>query len=293
MKKVFAPVHGGFFTVCVVVSLFTSGCAQRPDRYPKLTLPVGRNEHSEERYVTYETLVNQSERAVRDAEELRIAEVNTDLTLISADNPKLVWSEDKAYVLVATYTGTYYDDKVGQDVPVDPDRPIWVTACPDLKDWCDAHPLTKTTLPVRLKQLLGMPPDVQKVNIVEMWVRPRHLKRPSLDPDITRQIDVTKLSLNRSDFFPPQGDAAYQEWFYRQCALSYVMPNSKLGKYPWTRLGYTYDWGNPEFPHVGLSEFVILGGKDADGNQIKVRVKSVTPAQEYCLRREAAPGTGR
>jgi hypothetical protein len=44
--------------------------------------------------------------------------------------------------------------------------------------------------------------------------------------------------------------------------------------YPWTQLGYTYDWGNPE-SEVGLSEFVIRKGST-------VVIKSVSNLDEYC-----------
>ncbi|MBK8453511.1 MAG: hypothetical protein WAQ53_14365 [Thiofilum sp.] len=44
--------------------------------------------------------------------------------------------------------------------------------------------------------------------------------------------------------------------------------------YPWTRLGYTYDWGKPNNP-IGFSEFVIDKGA-------KVEVKSVTTTAKYC-----------
>ena len=43
--------------------------------------------------------------------------------------------------------------------------------------------------------------------------------------------------------------------------------------YPWTGLGYTYDWGNPD-SEIGLSEFVILGGST-------VGVDAVIPTEEY------------
>ena len=46
----------------------------------------------------------------------------------------------------------------------------------------------------------------------------------------------------------------YMSWFNNQKATSYGADG-----YPWTRLGYTYDWGNPEGP-IGLSEFVIRAG---------------------------------
>jgi hypothetical protein len=44
--------------------------------------------------------------------------------------------------------------------------------------------------------------------------------------------------------------------------------------YPWTRLGYTYNW-RPGASRYGASEYVVRAGS-------RVRVLSVAPAAEYC-----------
>lgn len=44
--------------------------------------------------------------------------------------------------------------------------------------------------------------------------------------------------------------------------------------YPWTRLGYTYDWGNPR-ADMGLSEFVIKKGAE-------IAINSVYTTEDYC-----------
>jgi len=44
--------------------------------------------------------------------------------------------------------------------------------------------------------------------------------------------------------------------------------------YPWTRLGYTYDWGNPD-SEVGLSEFVITAGAT-------IKIENVYETAAYC-----------
>lgn len=36
------------------------------------------------------------------------------------------------------------------------------------------------------------------------------------------------------------------------------------GGYPWTRLGYTYDWGSRSSNKYGLSEFVIMPGSKVE-----------------------------
>jgi len=44
-------------------------------------------------------------------------------------------------------------------------------------------------------------------------------------------------------------------------------------QYPWTALGYTYDWGSRDF--AGPSEY--LGASEAPA-----RIHSVTPTAKYC-----------
>jgi hypothetical protein len=51
------------------------------------------------------------------------------------------------------------------------------------------------------------------------------------------------------------GFTTYKNWFTNRKAWIYQQ-SVPGGPYPWTGLGYTYDWGNPDPPHVGLSEFV-------------------------------------
>ena len=46
---------------------------------------------------------------------------------------------------------------------------------------------------------------------------------------------------------------AYREWFEENEISSY----SAEDPYPWTRLGYTYDWAEGETDY-GLTEFIIL-----------------------------------
>ena len=52
--------------------------------------------------------------------------------------------------------------------------------------------------------------------------------------------------------------------------------NTSYGEngYPWTRLGYTYDWGNPK-SEMGLSEFVIRKGAT-------VEIRSSSSMDDYC-----------
>ena len=71
--------------------------------------------------------------------------------------------------------------------------------------------------------------------------RKRHMAVPP--PDIT-ETEMT-------DAFSEEVDEDYKEWFDSNIISSYFD-----GKYPWTRLGYTYDWAD-NGEEYGLSEFVV------------------------------------
>jgi hypothetical protein len=83
-------------------------------------------------------------------------------------------------------------------------------------------------------------------------VKPSDLYRPSADPDpadCEAELDFdTSPETTVSE--------SYMDWFHTNESASYILTRNG---YPWTRLGYTYDWcaGANE---VGLSEFVIRPG---------------------------------
>jgi hypothetical protein len=212
-----------------------------------------------------DSLMKQYRKAVEDARVAEPDEICRTLTAVVSFNKELVWRESNGQkqVLVVTWTRDYYNNQVGQTITTP--RDIWVTVIPQLKDFCQALKLKEKALQLRLEQLLGLPPDNGKTMMVEIWVSPSDLFRPSPDPGITDH--EAELDFPNSWFMsvaPP-----YIEWFYRLKAASY----GKDG-YPWTRLGYTYDWGNPG-SEVGLSEFVIRSGAS-------IGIHSAIPTAEYC-----------
>ena len=205
--------------------------------------------------------------AVADAAIAEPDEVCTELIAIVDGNAQLVWREQEgiAQVLVVTWTSwDGYDSQVGQTLETT--RDTWVTAVPEVQNFCQANPAPAQRLTLRLEQLLGLPPDDGKTRFVEFWVSPDDLFRPSADPEITDH--------EAGPDYPAPSDlvtiaAAHVQWMESQSAASYG-DNS----YPWTRLGYTYDWGNPA-GEVGLSEFVIRTGAT-------VTVESVALNEVYC-----------
>ncbi|WP_373163574.1 hypothetical protein [Agathobaculum sp. Marseille-P7918] len=64
-------------------------------------------------------------------------------------------------------------------------------------------------------------------------------------------IDVTAQMENGYEEIT---DPMYQSWFDDNILYSYFK-----SEYPWTRLGYTYDWSGGDSPY-GLTEFLIADG---------------------------------
>ncbi len=239
-------------------------------------------------FVHFEFPVNSAEddvweryqNAIVDAEKAEPTEIFRNLTAIVDYNDNLEWNRihGNRFVKVVTWTDwDGYNDLKGKKVKMDkivsskgiynPSRDLWVTAVPELKNFFKQNPVTADQLDMRLRQLLGLPPDQKYDKFVEFWVHPRDLFRPSADPEITDH--EAELDFPESSNFINVSQQ-YKEWFNNQKAGSYGQDG-----YPWTRLGYTYDWGNPD-SEIGLSEFVIR--KDAI-----VEVISVTSSAEYCL----------
>ncbi|MCK9422112.1 MAG: hypothetical protein M0Q38_05905 [Bacteroidales bacterium] len=123
----------------------------------------------------------------------------------------------------------------------------WITTAPEMVDFLKKHTFTdQSALHLRIAQVLGMPPDTQNDYFVEFWVYPENLFRPTPDPEITdHEADL---------WFPASVSAKHKSWFLNEIKNKY--DTATTSAFPWTRLGYTYDWANPLHP-VGLSEFVV------------------------------------
>jgi hypothetical protein len=206
------------------------------------------------------------QRAVADAKIAEPDEISKNLTAIAESNKKLIWdgAPGQSHVLVVTWTNwNGYDEYVS--LPMTLQREVWVTVVPELRDFCRHRIRNRHSVSLRLKQLLGLPPNDTKTKFVELWADPLDLFRPSPDPEINDY--EADLDFPQSKFMMINEE--YIKWFNDLKSKSY----GDTG-YPWTRLGYTYDWGNPK-SKVGLSEFVIRAGAT-----VVVHSKSMT--EQYC-----------
>jgi hypothetical protein len=204
------------------------------------------------------TLADRYSYAVLDAMVVTDEEVVDTLTPIINTNPDLLWENDR--VLVVTWT-RYGDSYPVGNTTITWWGDTWVTVVPELKDRIEELNISPESLTLRVEQLLGLPNGSSNSWFVELWVNPDDLFRPSPDPE----INDTVAMLN----FPENVSIEYKAWFNGMIISQYFQEK----KYPWTRLGYTYDWGNPE-TEVGISEFMIR-----KNSEVVVHSKSMT--QDY------------
>jgi hypothetical protein len=180
-------------------------------------------------------------------------------------------------------------------------KSLWVTVVPELKNFFIRRNFYNRCPPSckRVKQLLGLHPANDYDVVLEMWVNSKDLFRPSPDPEITdHEAQVaTKISQDHWIFpydlnpFLKIDDTVlfkeaqwsptavpYKTWFINRAQTVYVNgpvlneddPNT--WGYPWTQLGYSYDWGNPK-DHMGLSEFILRIDPNKNGGEVTIKLE--------------------
>lgn len=143
------------------------------------------------------------------------------------------------------------------------DRLLWVTLEGEVRDSC--RRFTPGNLTLRLQQLLGLPPKEEDRVFVVLRAASRDLVRPCGSPD----------TATRSCPHPAVPGA----WREDEQILDELARQTQ--GFPWTRLGYTFDWGS-RAKEYGASEYVIRKGA-------RVRVLSVHPTEAYCGADAAPP----
>jgi len=201
-------------------------------------------------------------------------EVAHDLIAITPSNPNLHWSDidgtDHVLMISLTSTSKYYDSSLGGPYKTE-NHYIWVTAVPEVEAFVRQYRKShgaESDIEPRLRQLLGLTPNANITKFVEFWVKPEDLFRPAPDNEVTDRS--ASLSL------PEDTPSWYREWFNDLRASQYFQSSvPPHNAYPWTQLGYTYDWGDPR-SEQGVSEFVIKENST-------VIVKSITDIGDYGL----------
>lgn len=128
-------------------------------------------------------------------------------------------------------------------------RYTWVFYPDSLKAQCIRKGIVKSKitdnrrLSERLCKFLGLSHTVQRDTVVFFEVQTAHLFRPAYTPDVNSNVAVSNALINGLP-------NAMRVWFVSQ----------QIGNFfPWTRMGYTYDWGDPH-NYIGTSEFILKPG---------------------------------
>jgi hypothetical protein len=226
-------------------------------------------------------------KAVAEARYPQQSGISRNLVPIVEATQALAW-QNGAVLMVSWSKSAYFNQSmVGQSYTAS-FGPMWLTASPFLQQFCRGLGLSGDALRLRLAQRLGIPPNTQNDVFVGVLAQPASFFRPCPDPEITDSECEVNLTTAPS---PPDGTCPWASSFAGQTSnqfvtvsqshLSWMCSNwtsSYTGdpttSYPWTALGYTYDWGNPQSV-IGESEFVLPKGG-------AVTIAFVTPMDSYC-----------
>ena len=126
-----------------------------------------------------------------------------------------------------------------------PDYAVWVTVAPEVQRFCSdylkSHPEAGVDeLNLHLKQYLGLNAEWNYDLFIEMRVSLESLFRPWVDPPDRRQPSRPP---RRKDHAAGVEHRRLPREFYTNL---YYKSFRAGGVEPWTGIGYTYDWGNPE-----------------------------------------------
>lgn len=176
---------------------------------------------------------------------------------------KPVRPDSQGNVRVVTFTNHHYprgDNTVGIY--------LWVTLVPEVHDSCRHE---QNDARMRVIRLLGLPPGVKNDTMVEMTVPAGALFRPTNDPATSTRFPCGDGIVPHCGEKVDSADAQHVMWMATTFSTRWQEPDG----YPWTRLGYTYDWSEDSPTHYGASEYVLKPGT-------VVHDAASYPVRRYC-----------
>ena len=175
------------------------------------------------------------------------------LISIDENSDKVTWNVDKNKVLMVV---AHTNPAMFEDVlKVTFDKETRVFSDKEMLEWFKANRKSVRNWPLRVRQLLGLPRGEELTHFTTVWVDPKDMVRPAYIPDIA-SAEMTCRFNEEDDSQLDSLGMWLRNWFDNTWAASY-----KEHGYPWTRLGYTYDWGS-KGDKYGLSEFLIMSGAE-------------------------------
>ena len=155
-------------------------------------------------------------------------------------------------------------------------RTIWMTPYPQIKRYLH-HIVGEKLRNIKVREYTGLYVAVKnkipEQYAVEMWVSPHDLIRPCPNPDVIEQVCIPSAPyvhptpasykdvfsyLRRSD------QLTYEFWFKSNTEFTYIGQNP----FPWTRMGYSYNWDPTTRNHHGASEFILRPGATVQVHEV-------------------------
>ncbi len=169
------------------------------------------------------------------------------LVTLTREDPYVIWDEAGERVLLLTWHD--YEEPCAPGDMISPEHgEIWATSMGEMESWYgETTHVEDWTL--RFAQLLGLPYESGCTRFTAFWIAPEDVIRPAYCTDVTLQME------NR---YESVADPEYKTWFDGNILYSYFE-----SEYPWTRLGYTYDWSGGDSEY-GLTEFLVKDGSKTE-----------------------------
>lgn len=120
--------------------------------------------------------------------------------------------------------------------------------------------------PQRFCQFLGLDDATPRDTIVFLKLKCSDLFRPAYEPNIEKLMPTPANNI----YTLTTNDPNIKKWFAYQQYFNTA---------PWTRLGYTYDWGD-QTDHVGTTEFILYEGKKYDCSKQGTETWNGTPSRD-------------
>jgi hypothetical protein len=174
------------------------------------------------------------------------------------------------------------------------DFDIWVSLSDEIRQACTGAPNPAR----KIQEVFGLPPAAAKSKVMTEFEVPRDgLIRPCVaggDLASTRcEIDFTKLSTDEADPAKLKDDYDRLKLVARQMWDSYRIGFARDGVspsdypytgFPFTGMGWSYNWSSQSPSHFGVSEFVIKRG-------VPIKIVSEKTPADFC-RAALNGGTG-
>ncbi len=186
--------------------------------------------------------------AVRDAAIAEEDEIKPLVSLTKKD-PLVTW-DDQGRVLLCTWH-SYPDSYPEGETVTAKWGYVWTFTDKEMATHAGELAKSKDAV-MRMRQLISINPGKTHSTVTGLWVDPSDVLRPAYQSDPAVGSMWTAF---------PEGEEveeSFRGWFDQNILDSYY-----YGSYPWTRLGYTYDWAD-NGKEYGLTEFLIKKGARAE-----------------------------